>query len=162
MKGLRIFISLLFAVSMIMGCANVDCPLNNTVYSHWSFYNEDKAVSIGDTLYFYARANGKDTLLINRLYNAKNMDVPLSYYQPADTFILEIHQPISTDSIGIWQDMIIVSKDNLDHFNSPECGIWHEHSVTNVINTNVTIDSIQVVKSKIDTNEDENFRIYFK
>ena len=161
MRGTRNFFIGLLALIMA-GCTGVNCPLTNTVYSHWSFYSDGQAVTVQDTLYVYAKVNGKDSLLINQLYNASSMDLPFSYYQPADTFIMEIHQLVDSVNIGIWKDRIIVSKDNLDHFNSPECGIWHEHNVTQVQSTSIMLDSVQVVKPKIDTNEDENFRIYFK
>lgn len=162
MKGLFKLLVSLIVILNVTSCASVDCPLTSTVYSHWSFYSDGKNVSISDSVYVYALVHGRDTLLINRLYNASNMDLPFSYYLPADTFRLEIHQASEDGGTNQWEDLIIIKKDNLDHFNSPECGIWHEHSVTEVTHTHLMIDSIQVVNKKIDTHEEENFRIFFK
>lgn len=162
MRGLRKIGACLLAVLTIGGCASVDCPLTNAVYSHWGFYTQGQPATLLDTLYIYARVHGQDTLLVNKLYNAHNVDLPFSYYLPADTFRMELHQGGEDGQVHVWADQVIVKKDNLDHFNSPECGIWHEHSVTDISCTGVIIDSIQVVKPKIDTHEDENIRIYFK
>lgn len=162
MRGLRKTTAAMLAALGLWGCASVDCPLTNTVYSHWGFYSQEQAVPLMDSLYIYARVHGRDTLLVNRLYNAHSIDLPLSYYLPADTFRLELHQGGDDGEVRIWKEQVIVTKDNLDHFNSPECGIWHEHYITGIATNGGMIDSIKVVKPKIDTNEDENFRIYFK
>jgi len=162
MKILRKIVILFLSILAIAGCDGVDCPLNNIVYSTWSFYGDGSTATISDTIYVYAKVKGSDTLLINQLYNASSMDLPLSYYQSADTFTLEVHQYVDSASYDIYSDQIIINKENLAHFNSPECGVWHEHNVTGVINTNTIIDSIQVVRQKIDTDEQENFRIHFK
>ena len=162
MKYLRKIVICFLSILAIAGCDGVDCPLNNIVYSTWSFYGNGSIVTIPDTVYVYAKVKGVDTLLINKLYNASSMNLPLSYYQPADTFTLEIHQYADSESYEIYSDQIIINKDNLSHFNSPECGVWHAHNVTGVINTTTMIDSIQVIRKKIDTDEQENFRIHFK
>ena len=92
MKYLRKIVICFLSILAIAGCDGVDCPLNNIVYSTWSFYGNGSIVTIPDTVYVYAKVKGVDTLLINKLYNASSMNLPLSYYQPADTFTLEIHQ----------------------------------------------------------------------
>lgn len=158
-RKLTILFSLL---CLLASCAGIDCPLNNTVQSHWAFYSQGNPISISDSIYVYARVNGADSLIINRLYNAKDMEFPLSYYNDQDTFRIEFHQPTGEGGVAVMQEMIIISKDNLAHFNSPECGVWHEHYVKKLWTTANMIDSIQTVRAKIDTNEQENFRICFK
>ena len=162
MKKLRKIVICLLSILTFAGCDGVDCPLNNIVYSTWGFYADGSNVTIDDTIYVYAKVKGVDTLLINQLYNASSMNIPLSYYQQADTFTLEIHQYVDSASYDIFSDQIIINKEDLAHFNSPECGVWHEHNIKEVNNTTTIIDSIQVVRQIIDTNEQENFRIHFK
>ena len=164
MKHLKALLSGLGFVALaglsLSGCAGVDCPLNNVVTSHWYFYDGEDAVSVLDSIYVYAKVNGRDSLVVNRLYNASSFDLQFSYYQPVDTFLLEIRHPGDDGETQIGIDWIIVDKEDLAHFNSPECGVWHEHNVTSVQSSHVLIDSIQIVRPKIDTNEEENFRIF--
>lgn len=147
---------------LLASCAGIDCPLNNTVQSHWSFYSQGKPISVSDSIYVFAKVNGADSLVINRLYNATDMEFPLSYYNDVDTFRIEFHQPDGKGGAIVMAETILISKDNLEHFNSPECGVWHEHRVKELRSTTLVIDSIQTVRLKIDTNEQENFRIHFK
>ena len=155
--------SVLLACLLLMAnCAGIDCPLDNVVYSHWSFYSQEGAVTLTDTLYVYAKVNGADSLVVNRLYNASDMDVQLSYFNPIDTFVLEVHHPLDSVTSVTYQDQVVLNKEDVAHFNSPECGVWQEHDIISLTTTHNMLDSITIVRPKIDTNEEENFRIYFK
>lgn len=191
MKKSFLILLLTAGLAIIGGCSGLDCPLNNTVFATWTFYNSDGTQQVGlkDTL--YVKAEGTDSILINRLYGATSIQLPMSYYEDADKLLFEIHSidtlwyadTTTTDKpvyhvkvtvdgkeedawylldYPVYQEWITVEKTNQPYFNSPECGVWVEHYVTRVSSTNHLIDSIQVVNPKIDNNEQENFRICFR
>lgn len=54
MKYLRKIVICFLSIMAIAGCDGVDCPLNNIVYSTWSFYGNGSIVTIPDTVYVYA------------------------------------------------------------------------------------------------------------
>lgn len=158
MKRLRFLFCCCIAAITLVGCSDINCPLTNGVYAKWSFYKADKPLQLSDTLDIYLKVNGRDTLLANRLFNISSIDLPMSYYNSSDTLTLEI----KTASHHTYKDMIIVKKENVPHFNSPECGTWVEHYVSDIQLTHNNLDSISVLNRKVDNNEVENFRIYFK
>ncbi|MCQ2246100.1 MAG: DUF6452 family protein [Bacteroidaceae bacterium] len=146
-------LGILLAITCITSCNSVDCPLNNTVYNTWTFYQEDEPVSITKEINVFLKVNGGDSLVVNKLTNAKSFSMPMSYYNPSDTVVIEYRNTSGT---------YIIEKDNLPHFNSPECGVWVEHNVTSIKGNHPLIDSVVVTNPKVDNIENENFRIYFK
>ncbi len=158
MKVLRFLFCCFVVAFSLAGCSDINCSLTNGVYAKWSFYKADELFKLSDTLNVYLKVNGKDTLMVNRLYNASSFDLPMSYYNSADTLTLEI----KTTGHHTYKDMIIVKKENVPHFNSPECGTWVEHYISDIQLTHNDLDSISVTNRKVDNNEIENFRIYIK
>lgn len=158
MKAFRLLFCYCIIAFSLFGCSDVNCPLTSGVYARWTFYKADELLKLTDTLNIYLKVNGQDTLLANRLYNVSSVDLPMSYYNSSDTLTLEI----KTANHHTYKDMIIVKKENVPHFNSPECGTWVEHYVSDVQLTHNDLDSISVSNRKVDNNEVENFRIYFK
>ncbi|MCF0159484.1 MAG: hypothetical protein HUJ99_01720 [Bacteroidaceae bacterium] len=162
MKHLRSYITVCIvgwlACIALVGCSEANCPLNNSVYATWSFYKEDQLYKLNDTLNIYLQVNGQDSLVANRLNNVSYIGIPMSYYNSADTLTFEV----KTSSHRVYKDIVIVHKENVPHFNSPECGAWVEHYIQNTELTHNDLDSITVTNPKVDNNEAENFRVYFK
>lgn len=158
MKHLLFTLFLTGALTLLNACASIDCPLNSTVYATYNFYQNGEPATLADTLNICLRVNGKDSLVVNRLYNSKTVNLPLSYYQATDTLLLKV----SLANHRSYLDTVYISKENLPHFNKPECGTWVEHLVTQIRHTHNDLDSIVLIQPKIDTNETENFRLYFK
>lgn len=153
----RVIISSLLLFSL-WGCSDVNCPLNNHVFATWSFYKGDEPYVLTDTLNVFLKVNGTDSLVANRLINVNSIDLPMSFYNPADTLTLEVRSAHKRT----YKDILIVRKENIPHFNSPECGTWVEHYVQDIRTTHNDLDSISIMNIKVDNNEIENFRIHFK
>lgn len=148
------------ATLILTACSTALCPLNNTVYSTYGFYaslnGTENQVSVQDTMTI--KAAGTDSILINRMLGAQSVELPLSFTAKEDTLIFEFinaAQQLRTDTI--W-----VAKDNLPHYESPECPAAMFHYVTGVRSTHVLIDSVYVVNPNINYNASENFKIYFR
>lgn len=141
------------------GCESVECPLNNTVYTTYGFYvmenGQPTAIRIGDTL--TVTAGGTDSVLINRLYNASQMELPMSYFAEVDTLSLRFTD--AENLVGF--DTIWVSKYNYEHYESPGCPTAMFHYVSGVRSTHRFIDTVTVVNPNVNYYASENFKIIF-
>lgn len=81
----------------------------------------------------------------------------MSYVNETDTLIFTVVDTLSHTK----RDTIWISKQNIQHFESPECPAAMFHNVTGASWTSVMIDSVTIVKPEIDYNVSENFKIYF-
>ena len=177
-------------VSAIFGCSTVTCPMDTVVKCNYIFYNTNgQAAALADTLnvnikktaylYHYQKAgykdttftqpvkafvdNGytetvtsyrKDTTLVNKLINGTKMSVAMSYYNKVDTLVLRyglIYLP----------DTIFLSHDSYTHVETPECGSYRFHRLTDVRCTNRGIDHIEITNPTVNYEGAENIRIYF-
>ena len=177
-------------VSAIFGCSTVTCPMVTVVKCNYIFYNTNgQAAALADTLnvniqktaylYHYQKAgykdttftqpvkafvdNGytetvtsyrKDTTLVNKLINGTKMSIAMSYYNKVDTLVLRyglIYLP----------DTIFLSHDSYTHVETPECGSYRFHRLTDVRCTNRGIDHIEITNPTVNYEGAENIRIYF-
>lgn len=148
------------AVAWLAACDSTSCPINNVVYSTYSFYTmadgAETPVSILDTL--TVTAGGSDSVLVNRLTNGSQVELPVSYNSATDTLVFRFvneEQQERTDTI--WID-----KENIPHYESPDCPVAFFHNVTAVRYTQRLIESVSIINPNIDYNVSENFRIYFR
>lgn len=158
---MRKIIPLLFIVLTICACSSIDCPLLNTVYTVYKVYNSaNKADTLKDTLTISTtRADGYDSVLINKDVNVTEIDLPISYSADKDILFFNIKDTTSKQYI----DTVTVTKENTPHFESVDCSPSFFHKITNITWTKNKIDSI-VIKNSIvnyDTTQ-EHFHIYFK
>lgn len=148
----------MLAITMT-GCESVECPLNNTVYTTYGFYvmenGQPTAIRIGDTL--TVTAGGTDSVLINRLYNASQMELPMSYFAEVDTLSLRF---TDAENLVVF-DTIWVSKYNYEHYESPGCPTAMFHYVSGVRSTHRFIDTVTVVNPNVNYYASENFKIIF-
>ncbi len=140
-------------------CNSVECTLNNTVYTTYGFYTRtddtEAAIIVNDTLTI--TAGGSDSVLINRMYNAKKVELPMSYFDGVDTLAFAV-----TNKAGeTVRDTIWVSKTNYEHYEAPDCPIAIFHHVTGVRSTHRLIDTVKIVNPNVNYHASENFRIYF-
>ena len=156
---------LLTVLTSLTACEQVSCPLNNTVESVYGFYAsartadgtfaEGAAVKIADTL--TVTILGRDTVLLNRIYNQSSISLPVSYYADTDTLLFTF-----TDKQGaIGKDTLWMHKENTAHFDDPSCPVHIWHTVTGVESTRHIIDTIIVNNADINYDGLENFQIYF-
>lgn len=143
---------------LFLGCDEVACPLNNTIYATYAFYaqNEDKmlqSVKVLDTLTITAA--GTDSILINRETGASKLQLPLSYKNKTDTLVFTF-----TNAAGIKrQDSVWIHKQSYEFFESPDCPTVMFHKITGLRSTHQMIDSIYTENPNIDYNATENFKI---
>ncbi len=154
---MRRLLGILSVVACICSCEGIDCTLNNVVSCYYGFYSSEtgSGVSLLDTLTITAQ--GTDSILYNRGVNTSTVDVPMSYFNETDTlrFIIygEDYYSVST---------IYVSKENTQHFESPDCPTSMFHLITDVTFDSNIIDSVVVVRPEVDYMQDENIKVYFR
>lgn len=148
------------SVALFAACDSTNCPINNVVYSTYGFYavadGAETQVGVLDTL--TVTAGGSDSVLVNRLQNGTKVELPVSYNLATDTLVFRFvneEQQERTDTI--WTD-----KENIPHYESPDCPVSFFHHVTAVRYTQRLIDSVSIVNPNIDYNVSENFKIYFR
>jgi len=152
---------LLAAVALLTACSSIDCPMNSHVYARYGFYVAgDTAVSMNGYLSVSAsKMDGNDTILLNKLSNAHDFQLPMSYLNPTDT----LNFTIGFEDGYELTDQLYVQKTNVPHFESVECGAKYFHTITSVSSTNNFIDSVKIIRN--DVNYDatqEHIYIYLK
>ena len=145
-------------------CTSIDCPVENTVYT---VYHLKKADGTADTLRYdtlwvwSTRADGTDTLLINRLCgpSATKFNLPISYTQPEDVICTALRDTMD----NIWLDTIRVQKQNCPHFESVDCQAAFFHVITAVSSTHHIIDTVVINNPQVTYDAStEHFHIYIK
>ena len=96
----------------------------------------------------------KDTALVNRLVGGEKMSVPMSYYNRVDTLVLRY-------GLILLPDTIFVSHDSYTHVETPECGSYRFHTITDIRSTQRGIDHIEVTNPIVNYEGKENVKIYF-
>ena len=148
----KLFAALIVAL-VAAACSSVDCPLNNTVYANYQL--KGPVTRLNDTLTVKTARHGRgDSLLLNKMYNAEEFTLPVSYNQDEDVLYFYT---------GLLKDTVWMQKTNRPHFESTDCGLNYFHTITGIRYTRHAIDSI-VINHK-DINYDaspKHFHIYFK
>ncbi|MGN1376138.1 MAG: DUF6452 family protein [Prevotella sp.] len=145
-----------------ISCSSIDCPLNSLVYTQYGLLDPTgRTDTLRDTLTISTvRANGNDSVLINRDYNITQFSLPISYAGDYDMFYFEMRyagEEIPT------LDTVTVYKENTPHFESVDCSPTFFHTITDVTYTGNAIDSISINHTDVnyDTSK-KHFNIYFK
>lgn len=157
MKKLSVVIA---AAAMLVACTTIDCPLNNAVYANYGLYGADgKPFALEDTLTVITRrVDGSDTILLNRSVGKKAFSLPVSYAGDTDRFVLGMRDSLG----GIVCDTIAVSKTNVPHFESTDCGPSFFHTIKDVTATHNKIESVSINDSEVNYDAaKEHIRIYF-
>lgn len=143
----------------IISCDSNNCPLNNVVYSTYGFYvntaDGETKVSIMDSL--TVLATGTDSILINRMYEMSSIELPVSYTSGTDTLIFRF----TNKKNEVREDSVFINKENIPHYESPDCPVSMFHYITGIRSTHTLIENITVVNPNINYNATENFKIYF-
>ncbi len=144
----------------IAACDNgTDCNINNVSYNRIQLYgtNEqtdtlNKSYSYPDTLTVKLIINGNDSIIINRLVGASELQIPVSYTHECDTLIFEYS--------GNFNDTLYVEHSNIPYFISTDCGMAMFHHVTGLRHTNNLIDSAAINEPLINFDWHENIKLY--
>lgn len=96
----------------------------------------------------------KDTILLNKIYNASSIKVPMSYYHEEDTLVF------AYESITL-KDTIKIRHSSYPHVDLPECGTYRFHSLKSITATEAAIDHIEIADPKVNYQGNKNVKIYF-
>jgi hypothetical protein len=157
---MRKIIPLLIFTCTICACSSIDCPLQNTVYSVYKLRNYAGVVdTLKDTLTVSTqRADGTDSVLINKDVTITSFSLPVSYTNDKDILIFHVAGKTSSTT-----DTVTVVKTNSPHFESIDCSPSYFHTITNVSCSHHAIDSVVINNSNVNyDNTKETFHIYFK
>jgi len=125
-----------FFLFFFMSCSSIECPLETTVEARYAV-----ADTLKDTLWVWTpRADGTDTLLLNRGVNLTHFALPLSYQHPEDTLIFYITDTLHRATL----DTVYLEKEDIPHFESVDCNTQFFHRLTSVRFTRRGIDSITI------------------
>ncbi len=149
----------------VSACSSIDCPVQNTVAVYYSIssYSDDGEVvadSLNDTLWVWTkRADGEDTLVLNRLVDKSRFSLPISYSHPEDVLIFAIR-----DTSLVWTlDTVWLKKEDIPHFESVDCSAHFFHQLTAVRCTHDGIDSLVINNPSVTYDSGvTNIQIFFK
>lgn len=96
----------------------------------------------------------RDTVLVNRSTSRAYIQVPMSYFNEADTLVFD-YASISRN------DTVIVSHRSYAHVELPECGTHYFHRITDIKATDAAIDHIEILNPLVNYDGNENIKIYF-
>lgn len=131
----RIPILLLSCLALLGACDQADCTLDNSVTYTCNFYAEGSNVTLNDII--TVTACGTDSVLVNQKQGATGIELPMSYWNEEDTLVLRIQGSGYTMEDTIW-----IKKNNIPHFESPDCPTKMFHLITDVNSTHTFIDSL--------------------
>lgn len=157
---MRKLIAAISAIILLTACSSVDCPVENIVATYYGIYGSDgEADTLTDTLTIYTTmANGEDSIVLNKGVDIASFSLPIGYTNEGDTFIFVRYNDYVTA-----YDSVVITKDNVPHFESVDCQIAYFHNITGVYWTSGGIDSIVIETSFVDYDSSkEHFKIYFK
>lgn len=145
---------------IISSCENgTDCNINNVSYNRILLYGTDEQpdtinekYSYPDTLTVKLVINGNDSIIINRLVGASELQLPVSYTHECDTLVLEYSENSN--------DTLFVEHTNIPFFISTDCGMAMYHHITGLRHTNNMIDSAAINEPLIDFDWHENIKLY--
>ena len=157
------FISLLSFITS--SCSSIDCPVQNTVAVYYGISQRDAAGelvadTLTDTLWVWTqRADGEDTLLLNRLIDKSDFSLPISYNHPEDMLVFAIR-----DIAQVWTlDTVWLKKEDIPHFESVDCSAHFFHELTAVRCTHEGIDSLVISNPSVTYETGiTNLLIFFK
>lgn len=154
------FITLIFSL-LLISCEGIDCTVNNVVMCHYTFYasGSEDVVSVKDTLTI--TAEGTDSVLYNKGVNVSKLSLPMSHWKEADT--LNFTFKSSTQDYS-QQMSLYIRKDNIPHFENPDCPTTMFHQITGIDLDSPThcVDSVVIANPLVNYATQENIKIYLR
>lgn len=147
LQGLTFGLLLLLAGA----CNDTDCTVSNTAYVNYGLYNGN-GVAVTFTEPVTVTTTGVDSVLINQESNMQLMQLPLSYTNTEDTFIVHLSETLF--------DTIYVTHQNIPHFISMECGTGMYHHIDAVRCAHRIFDSITIVNPDVTYDTNEHIKVY--
>lgn len=153
----------LIAMSLLLcACQENNCTMENSVVCRYSLLDSETGMEspLQDTLSIFTT---KGKRIINRAINTSELQLPMSHTLPCDTLLLHF-----TSETAQATDTIIVSKTNIPHFESLECGTSYFHEISNIslkprknpVDGLTTLDSVRIVNTHINYDQVTNLHLY--
>lgn len=95
-----------------------------------------------------------DTILVNKAAGRSYVQIPMSYYNTADTLIFN-YSSISRN------DTLIIGHTSHPFVDLPECGSHQFHELTGIKTTDAAIDRAEISNPHVNYEGNENIKIYF-
>lgn len=152
---------------LLCACTSIDCPLDNVVECTYALYDsKSKApMQLADTLTVSTvKADGADTILLNRLVGCRDFALPMRHVSGADTLLFRLSNTWQQHAV----DTVIIAQEAVPYYEDLDCpasifhtlisakAISHQPSATSP----VTIDSIIITCPQVTYDNIENIRIY--
>ncbi len=157
---MRRLLFLFIVASVLFACTSIDCPVQNTVRSHYTLKTASAVTdTLKDTLTVVShRMDGTDTILLNSSIGVTVLSLPVGTVTPEDTLFFRFRNGTYSATDTVW-----IKKENYPHFESVDCNAAFFHTLTDVHFTNHAIDSI-VIKNRYVSYDPyaEHFYLYIK
>ncbi len=136
------------AAVAVGSCSNINCPIQTAVSIRYSLRqatgyageSRQDTLAAGDTLWVWTRrADGRDTLLLNRGMRLSSFALPVSSSHPEDILVFHFADTISRSTDTLW-----IKKDDQPHFENVDCQAIFFHTITAVRSTHNRIDTVVV------------------
>ena len=143
---------------LCLGCdGGYDCALENIAYNRIKFYevNEngtETEYTFPDALTVSMMVNGRDSIVVNHITNAKELTLPMSYTSNCDTVILRF--------LDRYNDTLYIHHSNIPIYQSMECGVIMHHTITGSTHTANFIDSMAINTANVNFDHNENIKLY--
>ena len=135
-------------------------PGHKTVYTYRKLGYQTVTLAKRDTAYIndgYSETIGttrRDTVLVNKTTGRSYIQLPMSYFNKADTLIFD-YSSISG------KDTIIVEHEGYANVELPECGTQVYHNLRTIKATDAAIDHVEITNPLVNYEGKEHIRIYF-
>ena len=154
-----IALSAVFCCFFITGCdGGYDCALDNIAYYRIKFYHintngTEAEYAFPEPLTVSMMINGRASIVVNYITNAKELSLPMSYANDCDTVILNFFDR--------YNDTLYIGHRNNPIYQSMECGVIMHHKLTTTAHTGNFIDSMAINNADINFENNENIKLYF-
>lgn len=152
------FVFVAICATALSSCdAGYDCGIEKTSYNRIGFYNINNNIENGykfpEALTVSLVVNGKDSIVVNHIENASNLQLPMSYTNECDTIVFSYENNAT--------DTLFVKHENIPFFISMECGLAMYHRIKEATHTKAFIDSLAIINDYVNFDNNENIKLYF-
>ena len=156
-KGVITTLIVTCAIFFVSCDGGYECGIEKTSYNRIKFYNIDSnniesEYNFPDILTVSLIVNGKDSVVVNHIANASNLQLPMSYTQECDTVVFSYENNAT--------DTLFVKHENIPFFTAIECGLAMYHRILGVTHTNAFIDSVAIINDYVNFDYNENIKLY--
>ena len=158
MKQIAVLLTVLCSL-LCTGCdSGYDCALDNIAYNRIKFYTTNEfgvegEYAFPEPLTVSIIINGRDSIVVNYVTNAKELTLPMSYTSECDTVLFNFYDR--------HYDTLYIKHSNIPIYQSMECGVIMHHRLTGITNTTNMIDSMVIKERNVNFDHNENIKIYF-